>query len=710
MDGQKQGMNLADTLTLRLNRLRYLLERTSGSLKQRGWRATAARIAQEFSHRPDTDDALCIEAPAAAGRPLPVMPQAETVQVSVIIPVYGKLDYTLACLRSIARHGASAPFEVIVVDDASTDGSLQVLHQIKGLRVIAHGSNLGFVDSCNHGAAAARGRYLMFLNNDTQVMPGWLDALLDSLERRTDAAIAGSQLIYPDGRLQEAGAYLSSDGSAWNYGRFESRQDPRFRFCRAVDYVSGAALMIGGDTFSALGGFDTRYAPAYYEDADLCTAARNAGKQVLYVPHSRIVHFEGISAGTDLGAGMKRFQRRNQARFVEKWHSLLAKQPAPGTAFAGRDRLREPRHILIIDSSTPDPRRDSGSVRLTAVFGLLQRAGWRIAFAPADGHIETAQIDDLGRLGVEVVGAGGAESITAWLLRHASGLRAAMLCRAPVAAQYMGLIRRRAPQARVLFDTVDLHFLRESRAAELGGQRALARQAERSRQRELSLIGQADTSFVVSGYEQALLARACPQARVLRLSNIHHVRGRRHGFAERSGLLFIGGSGHPPNADAIDWLVGEIMPALRARGAELTLHLVGDMPAPRRQALSSDDIVAHGRVDDLSYLLEHCRVSVAPLRFGAGVKGKINTAMSHGLPVVATALAAEGMGLEDGRDVLLADDADAFAGAVMRVYTDPALWLHLSAGGMSNIRTHFSAAAAARTLAEALDDPRLVEG
>ncbi|NII10040.1 glycosyltransferase [Oleiagrimonas sp. C23AA] len=702
-------MNLADTLTLRLKRLRYLIERTGGSVKQRGLKATVTRITQEFRPRPALDTALDIE-PADASPTVPGhLPSSEHPAVSVIIPVHGKLAYTLACLRSIARHGAGLPFEVIIVDDASPDDSADVLANIPGLRLLRNTQNLGFVGSCNRGAQEAHGKYLLFLNNDTQVLPGWLDALHEALQQHRQAAIAGSQLIYPDGRLQEAGAYIASDGSAWNYGRFESRHDPRFAFLRPVDYVSGAALMIAREQFLALGGFDARYAPAYYEDADLCTAARAQGRKVLYVPASRIVHCEGISAGTDLGQGMKRYQATNQARYVQKWTRELATQPAPNTPFAQRDSVLEPRHLLVIDAATPDARRDSGSLRLMAIFQLLARAGWRLAFAPADGHADARHVAALGALGVEVVGAAGAENVPAWLARHGDTLSAAMLCRAPVAAQYIDLLRRRAPKARVLFDTVDLHFLREGRAAELSGQKALARQAERSRQRELSLLAQADVSFVVSAYEQQLLADACPQAKVLRLSNIHRVQGRGPDFAPRAGVLFIGGYAHPPNTDAIDWLVAAVMPALRRRQAGIVLHLVGDMPEARRKALAADDVIAHGRVDDLRPLLDTCRLSVAPLRFGAGVKGKINTAMSHGLPVVATTMAAEGMGLIDGQDVCLADDADALAEAIVRVHEDAALWQRLSEGGLTNIQAHFSEAAAAATLAEALHDPAIAD-
>lgn len=189
-----------------------------------------------------------------------------------------------------------------------------------------------------------------------------------------------------------------------------------------------------------------------------------------------------------------------------------------------------------------------------------------------------------------------------------------------------------------------------------------------------------------------------PQARIELLSNIHRVEGRHADFAARRDLLFIGGFGHPPNVDAVRWFATAILPLLRAELADIVLHVVGDVDDRTRRELAAPGLQLHGRVAELAPWLDGCRLSLAPLRFGADVKGKISMAMSRGLPVIATTLAAEAMGLEDGRDVLLADTPDAFAAAVLRAYADEALWLQLSDGGLANVRTHFSPEAARATL------------
>ena len=631
------------------------------------------------------------------------LPTSTTPRVSIIVPVHGKLPYTLACLRSIARHGAQAPFEVIVVDDASPCDDAATLARIDGLTVLRNPHNLGFIGSCNAGAATARGKFLCFLNNDTQVTPDWLDALLRCFAERTDCGIAGSRLVYPDGRLQEAGALVFADGSCWNLGRFEARGQPAHGYRRETDYVSGAALMIDSALFRRLGGFDSRYAPAYYEDVDLAFAVRQAGRHVYYEPASTVIHCEGISSGTDLSSGIKQHQVTNQGRFVEKWSAALTAQPAVGTGLPQAMLARRRGQILVIDTMTPDATRDSGSMRLCAILRLLDEQGWHVRFAPDDGRAGATELAALGALGVEVLQRPWTRSLPGWLREHGRQLHAVMLCRHNVAGQYAGLVRRHAPQARLLFDTVDLHFLREQRAAGLTGNAALARQAQASQRSELALIAASDVSFVVSAHEQSLLRQLLPAARVELLSNIHEVHGCRQPHAARRDLVFIGGFGHPPNSDAIRWIAGEILPRLRETLPDIRLHVLGNLPDAARRELATPGLELHGHVAELEPWLDRCLASLAPLRFGAGVKGKINMAMSHGVPVIATPIAVEGMQLHDGRDVLVADDAAGFVAAVVRLQHDERLWRQLSVHGLDNVRQHFSAAAAAAVLHRVLD-------
>jgi len=358
------------------------------------------------------------------------------------------------------------------------------------------------------------------------------------------------------------------------------------------------------------------------------------------------------------------------------------------------------RRILVIETMTPDPTRDSGSMRLCQIFRLLNADGWYIDFMADDNDATPRDIARLAALGV-AVHRGNAAS---WMRTHGATLDAVMLCRLPVADQYLALTRQLAPRARAVFDTVDLHFIREQRAATLTSNPALARQATRSRRRELAMVEQADVTLVVSGDERDILATEAPRSRVELVSNIHDVAGRSEPFASRSGLLFVGGFGHPPNEDAVRWFSANVLPLVRANDPTIIFHVVGDIDDTTRSAIECEGMLIHGRVENLNPLLASTRISVAPLRFGAGVKGKVNQAMSHGLPVVVTTLAAEGMHLQDDIDAIIRDDATAMANAIDCIYHDEVLWTRLSDAGLDNVRRHFSTERARDALRRVLDE------
>jgi len=690
------------SLAFRRRLLASLCRRGIASLRSRGLAPTASRVRDHLSR--------ALSAPSAP--PMPVLPLTPVTAVScaaqplasIVIPAYNHLDHTLACLAALGNDHPRTPFEVIVVDDCSSDNTAQTLAAIAGLRWHRNAENLGFIGACNAGAERARGRYLVFLNNDTQVRPGWLDALIESFATLPEAGLIGAKLIYPDGRLQEAGGIVFRDGSGWNYGRFADPADPRFNFVREVDYCSGAAIAIARELFHELGGFDPHYAPAYYEDTDLAMKVRARGLRVYYQPRAEVIHCEGVSSGTDPGRGVKAHQARNQQRFAARWRAPLqhAHQP-PGTPLSqasARDRLRR---VLVIDACTPTPDRDSGSLRMFNVLRLLVAHGCAVSFLAENPVHGGAYTQALQQLGVEAWWHPWVADPARWMREHGARFDIVILSHHHVASVYLPLVRRFAPKARVLFDTVDLHYLREQREAELSGDPARRRAAASTRERELHLIRETDITLVVSPHEQALLLREVPSARIEVLSNVHAIVGSRRDYAAREGLLFVGGYRHPPNVDAVCWLVERIFPLIRAALPQIELHLIGgDAPERVRELGEQPGVRFHGHVPDLDPYLDGCRIALAPLRYGAGVKGKVNQSMAHGQPVVATACAAEGMHLRDDHDVLLADHPHAFAAAVLRLYRDPVLWQRLSAHGLDNVRAHYSFEAAGAALARIL--------
>ncbi|MGQ4660138.1 glycosyltransferase [Lysobacter sp. F6437] len=363
--------------------------------------------------------------------------------------------------------------------------------------------------------------------------------------------------------------------------------------------------------------------------------------------------------------------------------------------------------VLVVDGTVPAPDRDSGSLRLRNLMRALVSAGYRVAFVPDEGGTASANAAQLRACGIHVPRLRGSRDAAAWVHQHGRTLSSAILCRHHAAGHWLPFVRAVAPQASIVFDTVDLHFLREEREAELHHDRRLQRRAQSTRQRELGLIERADTTWVVSPIERGLLLELRPGADVRVVSNIIDEDTPGLSFEQRRDLLFVGGLRHPPNRDAVEWLARDIFPHIREALPGVQLHLVGSTGSVPASTVSPEPGVRlHGHVPDIAPYLDGCRLALAPLRFGAGVKGKINLSLAHGQPVVATDCAIEGMHLEHGNDVLVARDAVAFAAEVVRLYRDAALWQRLSLNGRANVRRHFSPAAALGVAKATLGPPR----
>lgn len=609
--------------------------------------------------------------------------------VSVVIPVHGKWRYTRACLVALSATSSTVPFEVIVVDDKSPDATLARLRHAHDVRVVALAKNQGYVGACNAGISAAKGEYVVLLNNDTRVRPTWLDPLL---ERMQDPSIGlvGAQLIYPDGTLQDAGGIVFSDGSAHNYGKNRPAHIHAFTYARDADYVSGACTMIRRATLEKLGGgLDTLFAPAYYDDTDLAFAVRELGLRVVYEPRSIVVHDEGVSHGTDETKGVKRYQAINQQRFVEKWAHRLPEQCDPSPAvveFAARRRNGE-RIVVVIDDCLPTPDIDSGSVRRLASLLALRKLGYSVIFVPADRNPTEPHTSNLQKAGIEVYyGHGDLLETLASLAGH---VEAIIVARVSVALERIFALRDNLPDVPIIFDTVDLHYLRVQRERETRGLDAASPATNYLRDVEWAVARACDLTLVVSDSERDLLARELPDVDVALLSNVHALQATAASTHGREGLVFVGSFAHQPNTDAVHYYITEVHPLVEAELGPYQVTIVGRGAPERITRLANDTVVFAGWVPDLAPIYGASRIAIAPLRFGAGVKGKIGEAMSYGLPVVTTPVGAEGMGLVHGENAWVGADAQEFTRGIVELVRTDQLWQTLSSNGLTHVQGLF---------------------
>jgi O-antigen biosynthesis protein len=631
------------------------------------------------------------------------MPLAGVPTVSVIIPTFGKIEYTLRCLASIMSHEPVAAIEVIVVDDCSHDPAVRCLEQVRGLRLLRNLDNLGFVRACNAAARVARGRYLLFLNNDTQVQADWLDSMLRLFETHRNVGAVGSRLLYPDGRLQEAGGIIWNDGTSWNFGRHESPDRPAYSYVREVDYCSGASLMVARSTFLELDGFDERYVPAYFEDADLCFRLRVMGLRTLYQPRSRVVHHEGTSHGRDVDVGRRSFQGANRRTFLRTWAAELAQQHYPsGThILRARERGHDRPVILIADHMVPQPDRDAGSRSMTVFLRCFLDAGFVVKFWPQNGLYMPGYTEALQEMGIEVFHGAGEPGFERWLREHGRELDFVLLSRPEVAEAWLPRVRG-ATAARVIYYGHDLHFRRMRMQGDVMRDEALLRAADRMEERERAVWRDADVVLYPSTEEAAMAAALEPSVTVRAVLPYGFDRFGcvRRPPVERD-ILFVAGFGHPPNEDAVIWFVQAVLPLVLARVPDARLTVAGSNPTETVRALADGIVRIEANITEAGLLAcyARARVAVVPLRCGAGVKMKVVEALREGVPLVTTPVGAQGL---PGLDAVawVETEAAPFADAVCTVLLDDHSWACGSEAALAYARANFRLETLATSLLE----------
>ena len=632
------------------------------------------------------------------------LPTSDRPLASVIIPTFGRPWLVLQCLKSIARFPPKAPFEVIVVDDASGDPGIETLGAMAGLRLEINPSNLGFLKSCNRAARLAKGDYLFFLNNDTLVCEGWLDSLLSIFDRFPDAGLAGAKLLYPNGVLQEAGGIIWNDGSAWNYGRTDDPDKAEYNYVRETDYVSGCGILIPRVLWEGLGGFDEIFAPAYCEDSDLAFRVRVAGRKVYYCPSSSIVHLEGLSQGRDVKTGVKAYQVENTKKFYDRWRETLARENfRPGSdVMWARDRSRDRKIALVVDHYIPQPDQDAGSRTMLAIIECLLHAGYVVKFWPDNLAYDSGYAEALQSLGVEVFYGFGVY-FDDWIKKNGNALSLAVLSRPAFAARYIAPLRRHS-KAKLVYYGHDLHFQRMRMEAERTGDAQLGVDVTIMEGIEKSVWKQVDVVLYPSPEETAVALPLSARAETI-VPYAYEEFGDGREPAKNHEIVFVAGFGHPPNVDAAVWLASDVMKLIWEQVPDATLSLVGANPTQIVRSLASARVEVMGRVseNELRARYARSRIAMVPLRMGAGVKSKVVEALREGLPLVTTHVGAQGLpGVEER--IAIAGDARGLADAAVKLLLDDDLWRQASRLQIEYARAHFSLAAFRRSFLEAIGD------
>lgn len=633
-------------------------------------------------------------------------PIYDTPKVSIIIPAYNQFKYTYNCLYAILKHTVNVEYEIIVADDCSDDKTKEIDSIVSGITIIHNKKNIRFLLNCNNAATYAKGKYILFLNNDTQVQHNWLLPLVYLIEGNNNIGMVGSKLVYPDGYLQEAGGIVWNDGSAYNYGNRENPDSYGYCYVKESDYISSAAIMIKASLWRKVGGFDPIYSPGYYEDTDLAFKVRKQGYKVCLQPESVVVHFEGVSNGVDTSVGLKKYQIINQKKFYEKWRNILDKEHFVNGAdvYLAKDRGQFKKQILVIDHYVPNYDRDAGGRCTFMYLKIFLKMGMKVTFI-GDKFVRTEPYTtQLMQMGVEVIfGDFYRINCKEWLKKNLKYFEYIYLQRPNVAIKYIDIVKEYG-HGKVFYFAHDLYHVRSYRDYLVTGNESSLQQSKEWKAMEMELFEKADVGHVVGTYERKLMNDLFPNKPIrnipLYIYDEFPVEIQKD-FSKRENIMFVGGFNHKPNLDAVLWFAEKIYPKILEKYPDMVWHVIGGNVPQEVQNIASDNIVLEGFISDeqLEILYRRCRLAVVPLRFGAGVKGKIVEAAYYQIPMVTTSIGGEGLDQTDGA-FLIEDDADKMADLIINLYSNYAKLKEMSNAGKVFIKKYFTPEIAKNVLCE----------
>jgi GT2 family glycosyltransferase/glycosyltransferase involved in cell wall biosynthesis len=634
-----------------------------------------------------------------------VFPRHDSPDVSIVIPAHNKFHVTYHCLASLLLAPTDATFEVVLVDDGSSDMTADVEKIVTGIRVHRNEKAKGFIRACNAGGSLARGRYIVMLNNDTEVTAHWLDELLWPFHHFGNVGMTGAKLLYADGTLQEAGGVVWNTGNPWNYGRNANARDPRFNYARETDYLSGACLLLPTALWKEIGGFSEAYLPAYFEDTDLAFQVRSRGLKTVYTPTAQVFHFEGMSNGTDVSSGTKRYQEINRPKFKARWNAAFRDNGPEGVDLElNKDRNVHMR-ALVIDAQMPMPDQDAGGYAAVQEMRMLQALGFKCTFIPQNLAWMGRYTVDLQRAGIECLYAPFFTSMEQALEQRGKEFDLVYITRYYVAQSYIDMIRRLAPRAKIVLMNADLHFLRELRAAIQAKNPEMISKSVQTREQELAVMRSVDLVLSYTDVEKAvILSHNLDSTKVEKCPWVDEARSEVPGFAQRRDIAFLGGFNHLPNVQAVEWFVGNVMPLLREKLPDAKFLVYGSrMPTELSDMLEGQPgVEVRGWVASVRDVYDTCRVFVAPLLSGAGIKGKVIGALANGVPTVMSDVASEGIGVNDGVDGYIASTPQEWAAAIVGLYRDENAWRQSSRASLELARKQFGFEQGVRQMRDAL--------
>jgi O-antigen biosynthesis protein len=627
------------------------------------------------------------------------LPHVTEPLVSIILVLYNRAELTLSCLHSLLQQNFNN-YEVIIVDNHSSDRTKELLERINNAKIILNQENKHFLLAANQASQIATGKYLLFLNNDAQILGDSLNAAVQTISSDIQIGAVGGRIILPDGTLQEAGSIIWQDGSCLGYGRGDCPEASPYMFKREVDYCSGAFLLTPRELFTQLGSFDLAYRPAYYEETDYCVKIHKAGQKIIYDPNVTILHYE--FASSEQSDRAIELQATNQDIFVTQHQDWLQFQYLPDVKhiLLASNRHRSGKRILLVDDRIPHPYLGSGYTRGHKILQVMTELGHQITFYPTDlSYQETWQVtyQDLSQ-NIEMNVGWGLQKLEEFLITRSNYYDIIFVSRPHNMNHLNHIVQKNSllSKTKIIYDAEALYCLRDFAYQEIKGQALDAETKQKAIAEELELASNSNLIISVSPIEQEkFLEYGYKQVEVL--GHSLDINLTPNSFEQRQDLLFVGSvyELQSPNADSILWFSQEIFPLIQQKtNLEINLLLVGNNQVSELQEkitkLNNPQIKLLGKIDNLSDLYNNSRLFVAPTRFAAGIPHKVHEASAYGLPVVTTSAIANQLQWQNETDLLVADNPQHFAEQCLRLYQDCHLWQSLRNNAIKKIEKQCS--------------------
>lgn len=533
--------------------------------------------------------------------------------------------------------------------------------------------------------------YTLFLAHGLTASDGAIAAMEDVLARYPDAAAVTGVVADEGGQILAAGGDVT----------YAARLLPR-----AWSETSDAVKRVGAPSPGVVAMRSALVEiPSVAEEVDdefivgAVLSFVEAGQSIYCQPFARFVAAESYAQDRD---GEPWEAARRRAALREEFDALFSRSAISGDFVD----IAPKKQLLFIDCFIPKPDRDSGSVDAWWYIKIFQRLGFDVSFiATLEKETFPVYEDALRKAGVSVRYESDPARLRDVVHREAPHLDLIFVQRVYASRYFIQQLKALPSAPPVIFGAVDIHFLRETRGALLEHSISALDQALAVRRDEVRSFSLADASIVVSRAEFDLVKALLPACNLHRIP-IPRLPGKTSTpFGERSGVIFVGGYGHLPNVDAVKFLAREVWPLVHAKLPALTLEIVGSGVTEEIRALADPllGIRVTGFVSDIGEVFSRSRLSVAPLRFGAGIKGKIVSSLLHGVPCVATSIAAEGMGLVHDEHILVADEPADIASAIVTLHENPETWSRIASGGYACAEAEYSVARVADGLRMVLE-------